>query len=265
MSEFDDLIGAARAGFEPSREDRDRVWKGLSARAGLAGAAVVLATKSAAGTTGALAGQSVAGLVKLFFTSVVVTLAAGGAVVGVTRHRPARHEPARAVAAPSAGDARSTAGAPSAGRALVPPAAAPVESAAPSAARDSAGRSPAAAPLETTPGEERDEVARELSLLRAARQAASGGQHARAQQLLDRLDQQFPRGTLLEERAALRVVTACEAGAARGAERAAAFLRRYPTSVYAGKVQRVCPLDATPGRPSKSSVRSFTDPEGGGH
>lgn len=263
MSEFDDVIGAARAGFEPSRADRDRVWKGLSARAGLAGAAVVLATKTAAGTaagtTGALAGQSVAGLVKLFFTSVAVTLAAGSAVVGVTRYRPAEQERARTTAAlPSAGDARSAADGPrvdTSDRALVPPAVASVESAAPPAA----GRSALSAPLETTPEAERDEVARELSLLRAARQAANDGQHARAQELLDRLDQQFPRGTLLEERAALRAITACEAGAARGAEQAAAFLRRYPTSVYAGKVQRVCPSS------SKSSVRSFTDPEGGGH
>jgi hypothetical protein len=70
---------------------------------------------------------------------------------------------------------------------------------------------------------------------------------------------------LLEERAALRAVAACAADETGRAERAREFLRRYPGSVYAAKVQRVCGGQAAiePGKPK--ATKSFTDLDGSGH
>lgn len=265
MSDFDDIVLAAREGFEPSAEDRERVWNRISVRAGLAGAAVALVAKASAGTPGStvLAGQSVGALVKLFFTSVAVTLVAGSAVVGVTRFRAPSHE-AAPVSAPVA-----TAHAPRSEPGVAPEPGGRAEATTPSTVADAPRAEPARAGAALPSSEEappgRPEIARELALLKAVKQAVSAGQQERAVHLLDDLDRELPQGALLEERAALRAIAACEGGAVNRPERARAFLRRYPASVYAAKVQHVC-QDAPPtGQAAGSSTRSFTDAVETGH
>jgi hypothetical protein len=266
MSEFDDVIQAARAGLEPSSRDRDRVWSRLSVRAGMVGATVALVTKASAGSS-MLAGQTVGALVKLFVTSLGVTLVAGSAVVGVTRFRPTAHERVTAPAPlATSGPARQVAAA-SPGAATLAPAPSAAVPRSNGDGADRADRLPEAAARAagdpSPPG--RPEIARELALLRAVRQAASAGQHARAEHLLDELDRELPRGALLEERAALRAIAACEGAAASGRERARAFLRRYPASVYGQRVQQGCRDDAPAGKAADSATRSFTDLGEPGH
>jgi hypothetical protein len=264
MSEFDSVIQSARAGFEPSAADRERVWSRLSVRAGLAGAAVALVAKTSAGSS-LLAGQSVGALAKLFFTSLGVTLVAGSAVVGVTRFRPWAGERAT-VSSPLASTGTTRSVAPASSIATRP---APVPSeVVPLSTVDSARpseRSHANALPSSEPAPGRPEIARELALLQAVRQAGAAGQHARAERLLDDLDREIPQGALLEERAALRAIAACEGGRANRSERAAAFLRRYPASVYAAKVQHVCRIESSSSQASDGATRSFTDVVGPGH
>jgi hypothetical protein len=266
MSDFDEVIRAAREGFEPEAADRERVWTSLAARVGGAGAVAALLTKtsvSAAATTGALAGQSVGALTKLFFVSVAVTLAGSGAVVGVTRFAASTREPPPVVPsrAPSAGPAAiASTPAASVDRADAMPKAAsgPTVTGEP-------GRRPGVVAPHATEEAARRELARELTLLREVRRASERGEHARAEQVLDRLDEQHPQGTLMEERAALRAVAACGARSTSGAARVRDFLRRYPASVYASKVERVCGSDSTRDDAAESSTKSFTDPIDGGH
>jgi hypothetical protein len=245
MTDFDDIIRQAREGLEPSAADRERVWNGLSLRAGVLGAALLVtkASAGAAGTGGALAGQSVGALAKLFFGSMAVTLVAGGAAVGITRYRPATPERPLPTPSVAGGVATTRAGETQAFQAASeetsPPPAEGTKTPSRSAPPEPGPGSAASAPIDGALAD-RQEIARELALLQEVRRAASSAEYERAKRLLDRLDGEFPRGALLEERAALRVVTACEAGDASGGELAADFLRRYASSVYAAKVERVC-------------------------
>jgi hypothetical protein len=295
MSEFDDVIRSAREGLSPAATDEARVWKRLATRAGIVGGAVALVTKTSAGATagvtagsgGVLAGQSLGAVAKVLFGSMALTLAGAGAVVAVTAPSPKASEPpsaTRAAPRPAAAPALAArrldstrAPAPSAS------AAASASVSAPSASGVQPPFEPALAPrLQPARREEpalaavvadspagaepaRERVSRELALLIEVRRASDGGEHGHAQRLLDRLDEEHPGGALLEERAALRAVAACAADEIGRAERAREFLRRYPGSVYAAKVQRVCGAQAAiePGTPR--ATKSFTDLEGSGH
>jgi hypothetical protein len=264
MSDFDDIIRAARDGFEPRVGDRERVWTSLVARMGGAGVAVALVAKTsgAATTSSALAGQSLGALAKLFFASVAVTLAGSGAIVGVTRFMSsAGEQPFVAPALAPSTTARAVESTPeaSSARAVSTPPPPPD-----STAVDPVARPQGAVAAVEPEVPDRQELARELTLLREVRRASEMGDHARAQHVLDRLDEQHPRGALMEERAALRAVTACEAGATSRAPRARDFLRRYPASVYAAKVERVCGTDSKR-PPRESSTKSFTDLVDAGH
>jgi hypothetical protein len=295
MSEFDDVIRAAREGLAPSVADEARVWKRVATRAGIVGGAVALVTKSAAGAAagttagsgGVLAGQSLGAVAKVLFGSMALTLAGAGTVVAVIAPSPKASEspsatrPAsRPAATPRLGARRfdsphaatpSASAAASAG--AVAPSASGVQSAfgqAPPpriqpARREGAALAGAVADAPASAGPAREGVSRELGLLIEVRRASDGGEHGHAQRLLDRLDEEHPGGALLEERAALRAVASCAADGSGRAERAREFLRRYPGSVYAAKVQRVCDGQAAsePGTPR--ATKSFTDLDGSGH
>lgn len=58
--------------------------------------------------------------------------------------------------------------------------------------------------------------------------------------LLDELDQQVPRGQLLEERQAGRVVAECALGTAAAAGRAADFIERHRNSAYRARIEQAC-------------------------
>jgi hypothetical protein len=282
MSEFDEVIRSAREGLSPAATDEARVWKRLATRAGIAGGAVALVTKTAAGATagatagsgGVLAGQSLGAVAKVLFGSMALTLAGAGAVVAVTAKGPTAHE--RPSVIHSAPRHAATHGLAARGldapRAAAPSASAaqPTFEQAPAPRFQPAQRGELAGavatvnpPASTAPG--REGVSRELALLIEVRRASEGGEHGHAQRLLDRLDEEHPGGALLEERAALRAVAACAADGGGRAERAREFLHRYPGSVYAAKVQRVCGGQATVEQGAPGATKSFTDLDGSGH
>jgi hypothetical protein len=95
------------------------------------------------------------------------------------------------------------------------------------------GRNVAAAPTSS--------LAAELAMLQRARRALNARNGRLALGIVQELDEQFPKGVLIEERSATRVLSLCQlerVDEARGAARA--FLERYPVSVYAERVRRSC-------------------------
>ena len=88
-------------------------------------------------------------------------------------------------------------------------------------------------------------LAAEVALLKQANAQLAGGDPARALALLDEHRRLYPRGALVEERDAARVLALC--GAGRHSEGIAArgrFLREHPSSPQLARVQNAC---ATPG------------------
>jgi hypothetical protein len=293
MNEFDEVVRRTREEFEPSRRDRERVKHRLASK--LAGAAFTAslatgATKAAhAGSL--LAGQSLAALSKLFFGSMLVTFASVGAIVTVARGlgEPSRGPatvaaklPARSTGAPTRNTIVPTPGAvvmpapvmASAIPALasaVPALASAVATVASATRKDEHPATnpqiPSTATLTTlssaAPPSSGSMLDAELADLREVRRANAEHDTARAERLLDALDQRYPHGLLMEERAALRAITSCESGAA-GAERAGDFVTRYPASIYGAKVRRACGLDGVE-RTAPDTQAPFTDSPRPGH
>lgn len=84
-------------------------------------------------------------------------------------------------------------------------------------------------------------LAAELAMLQRARRALNARNGRLALGIVQELDEQFPKGVLIEERSATRVLSLCQlerVDEARGVVRA--FLERYPVSVYAERVRRSC-------------------------
>jgi type IV secretory pathway VirB2 component (pilin) len=95
----------------------------------------------------------------------------------------------------------------------------------------------------------------ELELLRRAERTIRSGNSQVALGLLRDLDERFPKGQLVEERAAARVMANCQladTGAAR--TQGNAYLMAHPQSVYADRVRTLCQLDST--NPTKDSTSS---------
>lgn len=97
----------------------------------------------------------------------------------------------------------------------------------------------ARAPEPTPPAATLDD---EAALLRAANRALGAGDTALALARLSEHASRFERGTLAQDRDALRVVVLCRAG--RRSDAVAArkrFLERWPQSVHASRVRAACP------------------------
>ena len=101
-------------------------------------------------------------------------------------------------------------------------------------------------PSETTadPGSEPNaasSLAEETRALRQARVSLQDGRPQDALAKLDRAARDFPRGLLVEERSALRVLALCDAGRAKESRAAAtAFTLAYPRSAHAKRVANAC-------------------------
>lgn len=92
-----------------------------------------------------------------------------------------------------------------------------------------------------------DPVLAEMVLLQQARAALRAGDPGEALELLARHAETFGRGSMAEEREALRVLALCASGsAAGGSAAAAAFLRAHPRSTYAARVVDSCPQGQEP-------------------
>ncbi len=87
-------------------------------------------------------------------------------------------------------------------------------------------------------------LSEELDLLRRAERTIRAGNPLVALGLLRDLDQRFPKGQLLEERTAARVMANCQlADTDTARARGNAYLIAHPQSVYADRVRSICQLD----------------------
>lgn len=91
-----------------------------------------------------------------------------------------------------------------------------------------------------------DSLSDELELLRRAERTLRSGNSQVALGLLDELDARFPKGQLLEERTAARVMARCQLDTEEGARaRGNAYLLAHSQSVYADRVRTLCHLDSS--------------------
>jgi hypothetical protein len=105
----------------------------------------------------------------------------------------------------------------------------------PSGARGAGARRKASA------AEPSSSLAAELAMLQRARRALGAENGRLALGIVQDLDEQFPKGILIEERSATRLLSLCQLERVDEARRVArSFLERYPASVYAERVRRSC-------------------------
>jgi hypothetical protein len=97
----------------------------------------------------------------------------------------------------------------------------------------------------------------ELELLKRARRASESGDAGSTLTLLSELDETFPRGVLLQERAALRAMATCRVAPRAGAQALSEFERSYPASVYMSKVRASC---KEPNDSQSSELPDTTEP-----
>lgn len=97
---------------------------------------------------------------------------------------------------------------------------------------------PEVAPASRVQGQ-RLSLEQELASVRSAEAALDSGNPAATLALLDRTPPSSG-AHLAEERAALRVLAHCQLGSPTSADRARSFLRKHPSSLYAGRIRRAC-------------------------
>jgi hypothetical protein len=129
-------------------------------------------------------------------------------------------------AAPAVTDAAPSAGLPLPG---VLPAVAPARASEASVSRRAAAR------------DNGSTLAQELSLLQRARRALNHSDGRLALGIVQSLDERFPNGVLMEERAATRILSLCQLERSEEArEQGHRFLAAHPRSVYAERVRDSC-------------------------
>ena len=80
----------------------------------------------------------------------------------------------------------------------------------------------------------------ELRMLRDAHRANAQHQPQAALRIVQQIAARFPKGSLVEERQAVRVIALCQSGSGSAEQEARAFLARHPASVYGGRVKAAC-------------------------
>jgi outer membrane protein assembly factor BamD (BamD/ComL family) len=96
-------------------------------------------------------------------------------------------------------------------------------------------------PIVTAPTMPASSIAEEAALLKQANAELAAGRPERALVLLDDHARRFPRGGLVEEREAARVLALCAAGRhAQGLAARDRFLRDHPSSLHTARVQSAC-------------------------
>ncbi len=258
------LLERARRGLEPGVEDHARIKRRLLARIGVVGMGVGTSASAAAGAATPLVAGGAGALsvvAKIAVTVSLVTGVVGGAAVvhgwtsskaTVERVAPVPAGPAWAAAAPPRAGGLPVAVAPAA-RALdgtpvasaappLPPAIARAPAPSPPHAR---GEKPADAlgdPAATaSPVAGPSTVGAEADLLRQADAAMKAGDPERALAFVEQHAASFPRGILVEERDAERVIVTCALGRADEARAlASTFLSAHPRSPLVARVRTSC-------------------------
>jgi hypothetical protein len=88
-------------------------------------------------------------------------------------------------------------------------------------------------------------LSEELDLLRRAERTIRAGNSMVALGLLNELDARFPKGQMLDERAAARVMANCQLADETAAKAMGqAYLGAHAQSVYAARVRSICHLDS---------------------
>jgi hypothetical protein len=92
-----------------------------------------------------------------------------------------------------------------------------------------------------------DPLIEEMQLLKRAERAIRANNGLLALAMLRELEQRFPKGQLLEEREAARVMANCELNPPEMArDLGGRFVSRYPKSVYLERVRPLCKLSEAP-------------------
>lgn len=230
LDELEDrVLGHTRREMAPTAEDAHRAHEALAARLGTATLGKVATASARGGVFASLGPLKIALLL-------VAAIGGGGAVAGLSSR---------------ADDATSAA------PIARPPQAVPVPNPQPQARpqpRPEPTRSTAAIASREMPSSRRsapepspegakaaNRLAEEVRLLKRADQALRQGRPDIARNLLDELSIRFPKGQLLEERAATETLLACQRTrdeAARAAARQ--FLAAHSASVYAARIRATC-------------------------
>ena len=207
----------------PPEGAKDIAWRNIAGQI-----AVVAAVGAVSSSTAAAASKASAGtLISWAVSTKIALVAVGGLALGsgywaLRSPSPSPSTEAHAPVAP------------------VTPAVPPL----PVAPNEVVAPAPEEAPAEDAPSpklEPRrlDALKAESALLTNARAQLRGGNPAAAQASLDRLQAQFPRGTLMQEREVLGIEVLYARGNVEGAKRRAkAFVKAYPNSPHSAKLSR---------------------------
>ncbi|MBN1611307.1 MAG: hypothetical protein JW940_32035 [Polyangiaceae bacterium] len=241
------LLDMARSGHDPSGADAERVRRAFRARWLLAPA--LLSAKAAAVTGLGLTASTVKTVAAIAVIGSVGTAALYGGgvrIFGAHPAEPRQAAPADGAAHPGAQglDERAQIDAGSTSSAIDVKTAAPRPIPSATAARRDrpslrfGATAPPSARSRST-GALSADLSPELAGLRRAQEALHRGEPSAALAALAQLDQQIPTGTLVEERQATGAIARCALGKDRAAQREA-FLRRFPNSVHAARVNAAC-------------------------
>ena len=220
-----ELLGSVRH-VGPPDGAKDQAWRAIAGQI-----AVIAAVGAVSSSTAAAASKAGVGTLATWALSskLAVVVAAGGLAVGgsylALRAAP-EGSPAvapRTVVAPVTHAAPVAPQAPKATQAVAPPEEAPVED----------------TPSHKLEPHRLDALKAESALLTDARARLRSGDAAGAQASLDRLQAQFPKGMLAQEREVLAIEVLSARGNVDGAKRRAkAFVARYPKSPHSSKLTR---------------------------
>jgi Outer membrane lipoprotein len=220
-----ELLGSVRY-VGPPEGAKDQAWRSIAGQIAVVAAvgAVSSSTAAAASKVGFGTMASWALSTKIAAVAVVGGFALGGGYLAVQSTKPSV----------------SLSSAP---RTVVPPVthAAP---ALPPKAAEVVAQTPEEAPAEVAPSHKveplrLDALKAESALLTDARAQLRSGNPAGAQASLDRLQAQFPKGMLTQEREVLSIEVLYARGNVEGAKRRAkAFVKAYPKSPHSAKLSR---------------------------
>lgn len=208
----------------PPEGAKDLAWRGIAGQI-----AVVAAVGAVSSSTAAAASKGTAGtLASWALSTKIAVVAAGSLALGGGYMALRSAEPASSGTAPRAIVAPVTHAA--------PPLRAPEEAVTPAPAPEAVVEE---APTHKPEPRALDRLKAESALLTDARAQLRSGNAAAAQASLERLQQQFPKGMLTQEREVLSIEVLYARGNAEGAKRRAkAFVKAYPKSPHSAKLSR---------------------------
>lgn len=218
-----ELLGSVRQ-VGPPEGAKDRAWRGIAGQIAVVAAVGAVSTSTAAAASKATAGTLASWALSTKIAVVTAgSLALGGGYLALRSAEPASSSPApRAIVAPVTH--------------ALPALRAPQEAVTPTPAPETVVEE---APSHKLEPRGLDRLKAESALLTDARAQLRSGNPAAAQALLERLQQQFPKGTLTQEREVLSIEVLNARGNVEGAKRRAkAFVKAYPKSPHSAKLSR---------------------------